>query len=219
MSAIGLLWYALAAWLLDQPCRAPLKDHGASLHDRYFLPTGLLHDFADVLKDLNKAGYQIPIAAFEDIINWRLPILLRSDSGVVIRKALEGWPLLCETPLEGGSTSRFVDTSIERLEFTVPVDFHGEIRVQGRLLPLSDLPGGQRGAGLRYRRTALYPSLHPGIPIQLPLYVAIRGETHAWRLDADRRNFIKCDAAEPPASGAACKKLSPDLLTCDLRIA
>jgi uncharacterized protein (DUF2126 family) len=219
MSAISLLWYALAAWLLEHPCRASVTDHGTSLHDRYFLPSGLINDFAEILADLANAGFQFPGKFFDEIIEWRIPVLLNSDSGLIIRKALEGWPLLCETPLEGGSTSRFVDTSIERLEFTVPPDFDARIEVQGRELPLTDLPGGHRGAGLRYRRTALYPSLHPGIPVQLPLYISVSGEANAWRLDADRRFFIKCDRATLPTGGPPCKKLRPDLLTCDLRLA
>lgn len=219
MSAIGALWYTLAAWLLDQPRRNPLVDHGSRLHDHYFLPSGLVQDFTEVLADLANAGFSLQAQIFSDIINWRLPTLLKSSSGLVVRRALEGWPLLCETPLEGGTTSRFVDTSIERLEFSVPSDFEAEIRVQGRALPLSELPGGKRGAGLRYRRTALYPSLHPGLPVQLPLYVDVSGEPRAWRLDADKRSFIECDRSELPARGAQCKKLRPDLLTYDLRLA
>jgi uncharacterized protein (DUF2126 family) len=218
MSAIGLLWYALAAWLLDKPCRTPLRDHGASLHDRYFLPAGLIHDFTEILSDLANDGFSFPAQIFAEIIEWRLPELLRSKSGLTVRKALEGWPLLCETPLEGGTTSRFVDTSIERLEFSVPTDFDAEIRVQGRLLRLGELPRGKRGAGLRYRRTALYPSLHPGTAIQLPLYVAISGESNAWRLDENSRSFIECNRSELPVDGADCKKLRPELLTYDLRL-
>jgi uncharacterized protein (DUF2126 family) len=219
MSATSLLWYALAVWLLEQPCRAPITDLGTSLHDRFFLPTGLIDDFSVVLADLERAGYEFPKAVFDEIIDWRLPVLLKSSSGLTIRRALEGWPLLCETPLEGGSTSRFVDTSIERLEFTVPANFSARIEVQGRELPLTVLPGDIRGAGLRYRRTALYPSLHPGLPVQLPLYISVSGEPNAWRLDADRRSFVECERDELPASSGACKKLRPELLTCDLRLA
>ncbi|HET6409899.1 MAG TPA: transglutaminase family protein [Chthoniobacteraceae bacterium] len=219
MSSIALLWYTMAAWLLDEPCRAPIREHGNSLHDHYFLPAGLIHDFTEVLADLGNSGYHIPASVFTEIIAWRLPVLLQTPSGLIIRRALEGWPLLCETPLEGGSTSRFVDTSIERLEFTVPPTFTSQIQVQGRPLPVTDLPGGNRGAGLRYRRTALYPSLHPGIPVQLPLYVSVEGEPNGWRLDANRHVFVECDRSELPAGGTTCKKLRPDLLTFDLRLA
>jgi hypothetical protein len=86
-------------------------------------------------------------------------------------------------------------------------------------LPIIDLPGGNRGAGLRYRRTALYPSLHPGIPVQLPLFVSVDGEPNGWRLDVHRHVFVECDRSELPATGTTCKKLRPDLLTFDLRLA
>ncbi|MEQ1862494.1 MAG: transglutaminase family protein, partial [Chthoniobacteraceae bacterium] len=118
MSAIALLWRAIAARLLATPFLAPLIEHGDALHDRYFLPGGLIADFDEVLADLRAAGFELPRAIFEQIIDWRCPVLLQSETGLIVRRALESWPLLCEQPLEGGSTSRFVDTSIERLEFT-----------------------------------------------------------------------------------------------------
>lgn len=212
MSAIALLWRALAAHLLDAPFTAPLIEHGDALHDRYFLPSALIADFDRVLADLHAAGFDLPREIFTAIIDWRCPVMLRSRTGVAIRKALESWPLLCETPLEGGSTSRFVDTSIERLEFSAPAG--ARVFVQGRELP------AQPHAGLRYRRTALYPCLHPGIAVQLPLYVAIEtaAARETWRLDANSRVFTECDADEAPAIAAPCHRLREGLLTYDLRL-
>jgi uncharacterized protein (DUF2126 family) len=213
MSALALLWRALAARLLDHPFTAPLIDHGDALHDRYFLPSGLTADFDLVLADLD-----LPRGVFDEIIAWRLPVMLKAPGGLLVRRALEGWPLLCETPLEGGSTSRFVDTSIERLEFSAPPDFTAEVRVQGRPLPFAPLPDGRIGAGLRYRRSALYPCLHPGIPVQLPLFVEIADQPRAWRLDPHRRTFAPCAKKHAPPPAPPCRKLRPDLLTCDLRL-
>ncbi len=212
MSAIALLWRALAARLLDTPFLAPLVEHGDALHDRYFLPSGLIADFDEVLADLRAAGFDLPRKVFAAIIDWRCPVMLKSKTGVTIRKALESWPLLCETPLEGGTTSRFVDTSIERLEFSAPAD--ARVFVQGRELPAAPT------AGLRYRRSALFPCLHPGIAIELPLYVAIETAKtrETWRLDAHSRAFTKCPAKEAPAIAAPCRKLRDDLLTYDLRL-
>ena len=80
-----------------------------------------------------------------------------------------------------------MDTSIERLEFAAPKGFAAGHRlfVNGRELKLTTLPGARKeadaahdhslGCGLRYRRTALFPSLHPGIPPQLPLEVTLTG--------------------------------------------
>jgi uncharacterized protein (DUF2126 family) len=218
MSAVALLWTALAAWLLDRPFTSPLVEHGDALHDQYFLPSGLIADFRSVVADLNSAGFKLPDETFDELIEWRLPTMLRSASGLQIRRGLEGWPLLCETPLEGGTTSRFVDTSIDRLEFSAPPRFARQVLVQGRELPFEPLPDGRVGAGLRYRRSALYPSLHPGIPVQLPLYVEVDGERTAWRLDPKRLQFVKCSRKEGPSRGAPCRKLRESLLTHDLRL-
>ena len=145
------------------------------------------------------------------------------DATLTIRRAHEGWPLLCETPLQGGNTSRFVDTSIERLEFTASKAFAAkcQIRVHGRALPLRRFPGGQLGAGLRYRRTALYPSLHPGIPPQMPLYLTLtRGKkTTLYKLDTDERHLAPAKhEPAPPINMSPCKSLHPGLITCDLRL-
>ena len=204
----------------------PLIDHGERLHDFYFLPTCLWADFEMVLRDLRKAGFHLPIEIYRTITDWRFPTMLHYTSGtatLTIRKALEDWPLLCETPLEGGTTSRFVDTSIDRLEFLASqafADSH-EIRVQGRKLTLDPFPNRQLGAGLRYRRTALHPSLHPGIKPQMPLILSIKGHsaTALYRLDAGRRVFepVGSDAAHP-IQRHPCKTLHAGLLTRDLRL-
>jgi len=169
-----------------------------------------------VLADLATAGIALPRRVFDDIIAWRLPVLLDSGMGLIVRRALESWPLLCETPLEGGTTSRFVDTSVERLEFSAPAGFSERVLVQGRELPLVPLPGKRVGAGLRYRRSALYPSLHPGLAVQMPLFVQVDART--WRRDPERLQFFECDPAAAPPAGPPCCRLHPTLLTYDLRL-
>src|SRR5690606_12916064 len=152
---------------------------GDRLHDRYFLPTYLWEDLELIFDDLRRAGLRMPQSIFREILDWRFPVMLtHGEEGgtLTVRKAHEGWPLLSETPLEGGSTSRFVDTSIERLEFQADAAFaeESEIRVQGRELALEQFPNGKMGCGLRYRRSALYPSLHPGVSPHMPLVLEIR---------------------------------------------
>lgn len=226
MSAIALLWHALAAHLLANPFKEQLVDFGDKLHDSFFLPSFIWADFEKVLRDLRKGGFKLPTALFREIFDWRFPVMLDHTEGqasLTIRRGHEGWPLLCETPLEGGSTSRFVDTSIERLEFVVTREFAARYRilVQGRELPLQRFPGGRFGAGLRYRRTALYPSLHPGIPPQMPLILTLKGEgkTLNYRLEENRRHFQATPKAEStPTSAAPCKKLNAGLVTYDLRL-
>ena len=226
MSAVALLWRALAAWLLANPFTKPLTDHGERLHDFYFLPTCLWGDFELVLRDLRKAGFDLPVEIYRAIADWRFPQMLSYTSGpaaLAVRKALEDWPLLCEQPLEGGATSRFVDTSIERLEFVANRAFaeSHEIRVQGRRLDLDPFPNQRVGAGLRYRRSALMPSLHPGIPPQMPLMLSIKNKTGValYKLDAGCRTFESTNAdAAPTSLRRACKTLHVGLLTRDLRL-
>ena len=226
MSAVALLWQALAAHLFKNPFRKPLVNHGPRLHDLYFMPSAIWDDFRRVLRDLDRDGLRLGKEAYRDIWNWRFPLMFsfeKNGARLEIRKACESWPLLCETPIEGGDTSRFVDTSMERVEFTTNREFAGRYRVylQGRELIPEKYPTGGFGAGLRYRRTALYPSLHPGIAPQMPLYLTVAGKrsSAAFRLDQDRRVFTFCAPDEaPPDTGTPCKKLSPNLVTCDLRI-
>ncbi|MES2568514.1 MAG: transglutaminase family protein [Verrucomicrobiota bacterium] len=227
MAAIALLWQSLAAYLLAHPFTKPLIDHADTLHDGYYLPSHLWADFKLILRDLRKAGFNLPEAVYKEIAAWRFPTMLDyrvEGATLTIRKAHEGWPLLCETPLEGGSTSRFVDTSIERLEFLANRQFADSCRihVQGRRLELQAFPGEKFGAGLRYRRTALYPSLHPGIPAQMPLFVTLsRGRNRTlYKLDFSARTFVPCEeaVAEPAQNPRPCRKLHPTLVTCDLRL-
>ena len=225
MSAVALLWHALAAHLLTHPFAEPLIDFGDKLHDAFFLPSFLWSDLEKVLRDLRRAGFKLPVALFRELFDWRFPVMLHHADGpaeLTIRRGHEGWPLLCEQPLEGGSTSRFVDTSIERLEFLATREFDAKftIHIAGRNLPLQSFPAGKRGAGLRYRRTALYPSLHPGIPPQMPLIVTVTGEgkTSTYRLEQERRLFIPHTDPPPPALSGPCRKLHPRLVTYDLRL-
>jgi len=226
MSAVALLWQALATHLYESHFSKHLVEHESRLHDYYFLPSMLWEDFQTVLADLNKGGFRFDEKIFRSIWDWRFPQLFafkNASAALSVRKAHEGWPLLCETPLEGGSTSRFVDTSIERLEFIANPAFASSCRifVQGRELRLEKFPGHQFGAGLRYRRSAWHPSLHPGIPMHTPLFITIQQgkKERSWKLEQSRRVFepVESDPHRTPDK-PPCKKLRQALLTCDLRL-
>ncbi len=224
-SAVALLWRALAAHLLEHPFREPLRDFQGLLHDRYFLPGELWADLLSVLSILRRGGVDLPRQPYAEIRDWRFPILLQRP-GLTVRRGLEGWPLLCETPLEGGTTSRFVDTSMDRLELTATNSFARRFRisVNGRPLPWRPSDTGGALAGLRYRRTALHPSLHPGLPPQLPLILEIREAdarqpAEAWELTAGALAFRRRPAGAPgPVRGAPCRLPSPQHWCHDLRL-
>ena len=228
MSAVALLWTCLIARLYEPRRVQPLTVHGTRLHDYYFLPAGLWNDFEMILRDLKRDGFRLNPETYRKIWDWRCPRSLEFQTGdaqLTVRKALEGWPLLCETPMEGGSTSRFVDTSMERLELLANDAFAEKYDVfaQGREVPLAKFGGDAHLAGLRYRSTALHPSLHPGLPPHLPLYLSIvekktRTPVTAYKLAAGSRAFAECPAREIKLSRRPCRKLREQSLTFDLRL-
>jgi len=223
IAGVALLFRALLAYLLEKPYQTSLKDWGDHLHDRYFLPTPLWMDLSDVLTDLAQFGFAFDPADFRQIWEWRFARLL-SFEGLTIRQALEAWPLLCDTPTDGGTTSRFVDTSMARLEFAISADTHRNyaVYINGRQLPFRSLSPRELAAGLRYRATALYPSLHPKIPVQLPLELTLMNrETdqpfRSFSLTAGQSAFVE-QAAGEFVRKAPLEPGVPELMTCDLRI-
>ncbi len=224
MSLSALLWRAILLHALEVPSTGRLAAVGAELHDRYFLPSNLWMDLESILTDLRAIGLNLDGAAramLREIWEWRFPVLLEAN-GLVVRRACENWPLLCETPLEGGSTSRFVDTSMDRLEFSAPVEIAATLSVSiaGRPARLRNLADGLVGFGLRYRRSALYPSLHPGIPPQLPLQVDVQlgPLTRSYQLTADEPKFTELGRSPITPQVEACRGASEELLTYDLRL-
>jgi len=225
MSAVALLWSALAAWLLENPVRTRLVDFGTDLHDRFFLPSVLWDDLAQVLEDLRGGGLNLPREIFRRIWEWKFPVMLDfsdGDARMTIRRAHENWPLLCETPVDGGTTSRFVDTSMRRIEFCANAAFarNWQVCAGNRLLPMRELTADRFLSGLRFRETNLYPSLHPGLPPQVPLAIAFVKRENAKRFSlgarkttfrplADEKSFVCTGTCKPGRRGD---------ITFDLRI-
>ncbi len=228
MSAVALLWLCVAVHNLKKPLRDPLCAHGGQLHDRYFLPTCLWDDLVEVFDDLSAAGCELPRETFRAIWEWRFPEMLTFAEGgarLVVRRAHESWPLLCETPVEGGSTSRFVDTSMHRLEFCGNDAFARtyEVIVHDRKLRLADAAPGCALAGLRYRRSCLYPCLHPGIAPHLPLDVVIVRKDSglaaaAFQMGFNQTAFTPIANPEAPKAAKRCRPIHRGALTHDLRL-
>jgi uncharacterized protein (DUF2126 family)/transglutaminase-like putative cysteine protease len=222
-AAVGLLFRATLAYLLKQPYRSALKQWGQELHDRFFLPTVLWNDLTDVLTELAQFGFAFDPALFREIWEWRFPPLLQWQ-GLTVRKGLEAWPLLADTPVEGQTTSRFVDSSMTRLEFSASAQFHQEqqVFVNGRELLFRSLSARELIVGLRYRSSSLYPSLHPQLPVQTPLIVTIcsRDTEKVTIQFIFHKDQERCEETVQPlfARGRPCEPPAPGLLTCDLRI-
>jgi uncharacterized protein (DUF2126 family) len=217
MAAIALLWSSVAALLLD-PARRPraLRDWGTELHDRLLLPSQLRADLQAVLNDLAAAGLPLQSEVFDAIWAWRFPLLLdwhdpASGACLQVRQALEPWPLICDTPREGGYTSRFVDGSMRRVEISCNAAFHQafHLLLQGRPLPL---PTRGQPLAVRWRELRLYPCLHPGIaplgPLQLDLQELVTGPDagtplQRWQLAPGAERF------EPLSPGSLLEEPAP----------
>ena len=88
-----------------------------------------------------------------------------------LRQAIEPWNVLGED-MQAGSTARYVDSSVERLQVKVTgmTDPRHVVTCNGRALPLQ--PTGVQGefvAGVRYRAWDPPSALHPTIAPHAPL--------------------------------------------------
>ena len=169
-----LLVRALIAWFWTQPYQRPLIRWGTELHDRWMLPHHNWLDLCEILTDLRGAGFNFKPEWFAPHFDFRFPVhgtLAAEGMTLELRHALEPWPVLGEEPGAGGTT-RFVDSSIERLQVKVNGMTGGRhfVTVKGRKLPLR--PTGVKGefiAGLRYRAWLPHACLHPTVGVHTPL--------------------------------------------------
>jgi len=173
-----LLLRALVAWFWKEPYTGRgaqrLTRWGTGLHDRFLLPSFVEQDFADVLAELQMAGYDFKNEWFAPHFEFRFPYVGEiSAAGVrlTLRGALEPWHVMGEEGSPGG-TVRYVDSSLERLEVRA-TGLNGNrhvVTVNGQILPLH--PTGRAGefvAGVRYRAWQPPSCLHPTIGSDAPL--------------------------------------------------
>jgi len=173
-----LLLRSLVAWFWREPYRGRggtrLTRWGTALHDRFLLPSFVKMDFDDVMADLRAAGFAFDGQWFAPHFEFRFPLIGEiSHLGIELslRSALEPWHVMGE---EGaaGTTVRYVDSSLERLELKVSGLNQNRhvVTVNGRAAPLQ--PTGRAGefvAGVRYRAWHPPSALHPTIKSHAPL--------------------------------------------------
>ncbi|MBV9745835.1 MAG: transglutaminase family protein [Acidobacteriia bacterium] len=169
-----LLVRALIAWFWREPFSRRPVAWGTQLHDQFMLPNFIRRDFADVLDDLNRAGYAFHHDWFAPHFEFRYPVLGRVNylgMDLELRQATEPWYVLGEEP-SIGSMTRYVDSSVERLQVQVTGLFGDRYIVtsNGRRVPLhSTGTQGEWIAGVRYRAWQPASCLHPTIPVHSPL--------------------------------------------------
>jgi uncharacterized protein (DUF2126 family) len=169
-----LLVRALIAWFWREPYTRPLVRWGTALHDRWMLPHDNWRDLDAIIADLNRAGFAFELDWFAPHFEFRFPrhgALQFEDMEVELRHALEPWPVLGEEPAAGGTT-RFVDSSLERLQVKATHLTPGRYAVScnGRELPLRSTGTiGEYVAGVRYRAWRPAACLHPTIGTHTPL--------------------------------------------------
>jgi uncharacterized protein (DUF2126 family)/transglutaminase-like putative cysteine protease len=169
-----LLVRALLAWFWREPYGEKPIRWGTRLHDLFLLPYFVEKDFESVIRDLQHAGYPLEAAWFAPHTEFRFPVYGRvcyDGAEVELRQAIEPWYVLGEEPGAGGTT-RYVDSSVERLQVRVRGLLGDRLAVtcNGRRLPLQ--PTGTQGefvCGVRYRAWQPPRCLHPTIPVHTPL--------------------------------------------------
>jgi uncharacterized protein (DUF2126 family) len=178
VTAQVLLVRALLATFAERPYQRPLIRWGQALHDRFLLPHNLWRDFEDVLSHLRDFGLALPSEAYRPFLELRCPLVGTLQAGDVtleIRNALEPGHVLGEELTTTG-TSRFVDSSLERIEVrAVGLTPHRhQVLVNGHTLPLQSTPTSNvQVGGIRFRAWAPPHSLHAHIGIHHPIHLEV----------------------------------------------
>ena len=170
-----LLLRALVARFWNKPY-APerLVRWGTELHDRFMLPHFVQQDFADVITELNAAGYAFDTAWFAPHFEFRFPRCGGFNAQgieIELRQALEPWHVMGEEGAIGG-TVRYVDSSLERLQVKVDGMASDRYVLSCNRHPIPLQPTGTVGefvAGVRYRAWQPASALHPTIGVHAPL--------------------------------------------------
>ena len=169
-----LLLRTLVARFWREPYKGNLIPWGTALHDRWMLPHFVAQDIRDVARDLQRAGYAFEERWFDPFIEFRFPrygTVVYEGIELELRQAIEPWNVLGEEMSTGG-TSRYVDSSVERLQVKVRGLTGGRhiVTCNRRPLPLAAMGVlGEYVAGVRFRAWAPPSALHPTIGVQAPL--------------------------------------------------
>ena len=197
-SLVGLFIRAILARLAADPVKGPFVRWAGELHDRFFLPAFVWDDLTAICADLKAHGIPFDVEWLRPAWEFRFPkigeLALKIENPkskienptLVVRQALEAWPLLGESP-NAGTVARTVDASLDRLEASLtdataleaglllvnglPCEFRkvSDSDSGSQLSALSSQPSAAATTGIRYRAFYLTPSLQPHVPVHAPL--------------------------------------------------
>lgn len=244
-AALAALLRAILAMLSVQDHAEPLCDHGEALHDRFALPYYLELDLEEILDDLSVAGVGLAPPLAEVLRQHdlrRLGQVQHAGCELLVRRAVEFWPLVGDVSGQDQNTSRLVDASTTRIEICLrpSADTQGQaagdfvdwqIAVGDVQLPLrleQDQQGPVKVMGLRYRTFVPWHGLHPALPAQGPLQLtlwhpahpeALQLTLHDWRPDGRAYDGLPADLEEATARrlGRAVAELRPAPAAASLR--
>ncbi len=169
-----LLIRTLVARFWRVPNSNTLIHWGTQLHDRWMLPYFVAQDVAEIARDLQGAGYDFSPQWFDPFVEFRFPrygTVVYEGVEIELRQAIEPWHVMGEEVSRGG-TSRYVDSSLERMQVRVRglTQSRHVVTCNGRPLPLHPTGvGGEFVAGVRFRAWAPPSALHPTIGVHAPL--------------------------------------------------
>jgi uncharacterized protein (DUF2126 family) len=169
-----LLIRCLLAWFWGKPYKHPLTRWGTELYDKFMLPHYVEKDLAEVVSDLQGAGYPFQLEWLETFFEFRFPLYGKiqvEEMELLVRMGIEPWHVLGEESARGG-TARFVDSSVERLEVKVRNFNADRYRVTCNGVPVPLQPTSVKGehvAGIRYRAWSPPSALHPMMGTDVPL--------------------------------------------------
>jgi uncharacterized protein (DUF2126 family) len=169
-----LLLRSLISRFWEKPYQQPLVRWGTLLHDKFMLPHYVWEDLRDVVNDLNEHGYPFQLDWLLPFEEFRFPHYGRvqiDDIAIELRWAIEPWHVLGEE-ISSFGTSRYVDSSLERLQVKVTGLTPGRyvLACNGRRVCLNAT--GKQGefvGGVRYRAWQPPSALHPTIGVHSPL--------------------------------------------------
>ncbi len=174
-----LLMRSAVAAFWERPYERRLIHWGTRVHDDFMLPHYVEQDFRSALEELGGLGFPLDPDWFTPHMAFRFPqigeIALRG-MGVELRNALEPWHVLGEEPA-GGSTVRYVDSSVERVQARVSgwVEERYLLACNGVAVPLDATDReGEFVGGVRFKAwnppSALHPTIHPHVPLVFDVY-------------------------------------------------